>query len=530
MKRMVLVLAALLLVTGVIFGGGQQQQASKDTTFTLLVDSDNPVAPGWYAMYDVIEKETGIKVELMVYPFQAAVEQKNIMLSTGSYPDAMGGWIVSATDIMALSADKVIIPLEDLIKNTKNIKENLERPGIREAMTLPDGHIYSPPYTAVEPLVNYSPWINKNWLDQLGLQVPTTTDQFKQALIAFRDRIPNVGGQKIIPFSGDSNNLGLGGLAGWWGQPAPNGGNSAGYFSVINGRVESTIIRSEYREFVRYFADLNRERLLDPELFTQDLATWKAKGKQGLYGVNIAYAPTDFVDVDSKLKAADPSKNPTGWVPLPVLRAPGVTNPVFRNNNNGNTMFRSQFVITDKASKAKAANIMKWLDALYDPIHSYEAISGPINKFWKIVSQSGGVTVYEYLSDVFNAASPDEQVKNDANGYSVLSLPRWRRANAIWQRQPSPGWENEYKDTDVRDALYKPFLEPIPMPAAWLNAADAAKVADLQTPINDYVKQKMAEWISGQANVDAEWDAYIAQLNRMGLQELLAIKRRAIKL
>jgi putative aldouronate transport system substrate-binding protein len=78
--------------------------------------------------------------------------------------------------------------------------------------------------------------------------------------------------------------------------------------------------------------------------------------------------------------------------------------------------------------------------------------------------------------------------------------------------------------------LYAPFLEPVFTPAAWLNTEDAARVADLQTPIVDYVKQKQAEWVSGQADIDAEWDAYVDQLNRMGLQELLAMKRNAIKL
>jgi putative aldouronate transport system substrate-binding protein len=203
---------------------------------------------------------------------------------------------------------------------------------------------------------------------------------------------------------------------------------------------------------------------------------------------------------------------------------------MYRSNNGGNTLFRTQFVITDKASPAKAANIIKWVDTLYDPIHSYEALAGPLNKTWRIISQSNGITVFEYFSDLFNSWPKEEQEKNDVGGYSITALPRWRRPPAIWQRVPQPGWENEYKDTDVRDALYAPFLEPVFTPAAWLNTEDAARVADLQTPIVDYVRQKQAEWVSGQADIDAEWDAYVDQLNRMGLQELLAMKRNAIKL
>ena len=529
MKRKVLLLAALVLAMVVFLGGCSKQAATQDTgSFTLLIDSDRAVGPGWYGLYDVIEKETGVKVNLMIFPYQAAVEQKNIMLSTGNYPDAIGGWLVSGNDIMTLSAEKVIIPLEDLMMNTKNVREALETPGVRASMTLPDGHIYSPPYLVEEPLVSFNPWINKTWLDQLGLQVPTTTDELKQVLIAFRDRIPNVAGQKIIPFSGDPNNLSLGTMAGWWGLNAANAGNNAGYFAVINGRIESTVIRDEYKEMIKFFADLNKERLLDPEIFTQDKATWEAKGKRGLYGVSMAYGPIDFWDIDPKDKEKDPSKNWTGYVPLPVLKAPGVANPVFRNNNNGNSLFRTQFIITDNAQGARAESIMKWLDACYDPIHSYEFNQGPIDKTWKILSQSGGKTIYQNLDT--SSWTQDERDKNGWAGYSVSTQPRYQRPKAVWTEQPRPGWENEYKDSDVRDALYKPFLEQVSMPALWFSAEDGRRVADLQTAIMSYVEQKEAEWVSGQANIDAEWDGFIAQLNRLGLQELLTLKRNAAKL
>jgi putative aldouronate transport system substrate-binding protein len=315
-----------LLAGGVLFGTGAQQSRTQDTnSFTLLIDADRAPGPGWYGIYDAIERETGVKVNLMVYPYETAREQKNIMLSTGNYPDAMGGWIVEPNDIMTYSAEKVIIPLENLIMNTRYVREALEVPGIRASYTLPDGHIYSPPYLVEEPLVSFCPWINKNWLDQLGLQVPTTTAELKSVLIAFRDRIPNVDGQRIIPFSGDPVNLDLGTYAGWWGLNAAGSGDNAGFFAVINGRIESTIIRNEYREVVRYFADLNRERLLDPELYTHDQATWKAKGKANLYGVSVGYGPGDFVpDIDPRDKEREPSRNWTGWVPLPVLRGGGL--------------------------------------------------------------------------------------------------------------------------------------------------------------------------------------------------------------
>jgi putative aldouronate transport system substrate-binding protein len=335
-----------------------------------------------------------------------------------------------------------------------------------------------------------------------------------------------VNGQRIIPFSGDPNNLHLGTLAGWFGVNASGAGNNEGYFAVINGQVESTIIRPEYKEFIKWFAGLYKERLVDQELFTQNVDTWKAKGKQGLYGSSIAYGAGDFLpEVEPGLKESDPSKNWQGWAPLPVLRAPGVTTPVFRNNNNGTTLFRTQFAITDKAA-ARAQKIVEWLDRVYDPVHSTECDMGPLNRTWQLLDMVDGIQYYQVIDTL--SWSQDERDRNSWGGYSAPTLPKYRRPN--WKDQPRPGWENEYKELDLRDALYKPYLEATPMPALWLTEANAKRAADLQTAITDYVKQKQAEWVSGQADIDREWDEYLSQIDRLGLRELLQLKRNAVKL
>jgi putative aldouronate transport system substrate-binding protein len=380
-------------------------------------------------------------------------------------------------------------------------------------------------------LVTFMPWINKVWLDQLGLSMPTTPAEFKQVLIAFRDRIPNINNQRIIPFSADANNYDIGIFAGWWGVNG-GGGRVGGGFAVINGVIETTLIRPEYREAIKFFADLYRERLIDPELFTQDLETWKAKGRLGLYGSCYGYGPSDWVvEIDPAQKASDPSRNWDGWVPLPVLRASPNVAPVYRNNNNGNSLFSTQFVITDKAGDARAANIMKWLDALYQPIHAHEHVWGPLGFQWEIVSQVGGRTTWTVLdTSEIERTNRDYYDRNDWGGYAVPSLPRYRLPAAVWIRQPRLGWENEYRHKDVADALYKPFLEAVPMPAVWFSEAQSRRVTDIRTAIGEYVSQKTAEWVSGQANIDAEWDAYVAQLNRIGLQELLAMTRSAASL
>ncbi|GHU78922.1 ABC transporter substrate-binding protein [Spirochaetia bacterium] len=546
MKKTLMVLLTAALALGAVnsvFAGGQQSSGSSGSgenmanknpvgalpivkqkeNFTFLIDNNGTVEKK--LVYPFFEKDTNVHVNWMLFPYATALERKNILMSTGDYPDAIGGWILSETDVMTMSREGTIIPLENLIDQyAPNIKKALDIPGVRANMTLPDGHIYSPPYVIEEPLVSFSPWINQKWLDQLGLKMPATTAEFKQVLIAFRDRIPNVNGQKIIPFSGDPNNLGLGTLAGWFGVNASNGGVNAGYLALINGQVESSAIRPEYKEFIKYFADLYKEGLIDPELFTQDNATWKAKGKLGLYGVSFAYGSGDFAP---ELRTPDL----TPWLlnytfqPLPVLKGPNVSKPLYRRNGFGVTTFRTQMVITDKAKNP--VTIIRWLDYTYDELHSLENARGPAGVLFEKIGD------HQYR-EISRKVGQNGWTQADADKYAwgepyVYEMPKYLRPKTEVTILPPEGEQPVYDELGPRDKLYEPYLEAQPMPQVWLAGADATRAADLQTAITEYVKQKQAQWISGQANVDAEWDAYLAQLNRLGLQELLTIKRNAIK-
>lgn len=53
--------------------------------------------------------------------------------------------------------------------------------------------------------------------------------------------------------------------------------------------------------------------------------------------------------------------------------------------------------------------------------------------------------------------------------------------------------------------------------------------ADLQTDIETYQKEMRLKFITGQADIDAEWDEYCATLERMGIHDLEAITQAAVE-
>ena len=66
---------------------------------------------------------------------------------------------------------------------------------MRQMVTNPDGHIYTQPgKKPLRPKGCDTPFINKAWLDRLGLEIPTTVDEWYEVLKAFKEQDANGNG------------------------------------------------------------------------------------------------------------------------------------------------------------------------------------------------------------------------------------------------------------------------------------------------------------------------------------------------
>ncbi len=477
-------------------------------TFTVLVDDSGKADK---IMLPILEEQTNVKMELMIFPYEIAREKKNILINSGDYPDAIGGWILTPDEIMTDGmADGLYIPIDGLIQKYAPIMQNiLKLKDVTQTMTLPDGHIYTVPFVIKEPLVNYLPWINEKWLKAVGKEMPTTPDELADVLRAFKTQDPNGNGKADeIPFTADKNNLNIGLLTGWWGKTVPSGGYSAASFAMIDGKLEFTADDDEHKEAIKYLAGLYKEGLIDPEIFTQDFAQWKAKGVQGLYGVSIAYGPGDFHEGLKPGQATD-------YVPLPVLKAPGVDKPVYRSSSYGYSTYKNQLAITDKAKNP--ATIIRYFDNVFETDNSIQIVGGLFDKRIEKI----GENEFRYLDE--NKLTEEEREKYGWSNTFPQSLPKFVPLEI--EIKPGIGFPQPQDDKKIADKVYKPFLDEIPA-RVWTEASVAKRLSTLQTDIGKYVDQKRAEWISNQADVEKEWDAFKQQLDKLGLQELIEIRQK----
>lgn len=148
------------------------------------------------AMVKEWEELTGIRFEWQDVPYDGVAEKINLTLSAGGdqLPDCFWNFVdgQSSNFVIQYSDQGVFIPTEDLIDDYmpsyKALLESKEE--YRKIATAPDGHIYGFPYIEEMQGLVLTPGpfeINADWLEKVGMDMPTTVDEYVEVLKAFRD-------------------------------------------------------------------------------------------------------------------------------------------------------------------------------------------------------------------------------------------------------------------------------------------------------------------------------------------------------
>lgn len=471
-------------------------------TYEFSIFCDDSSATGEFYMMDVLHEQTNVDIDLRIMPYETATERLNLDLNSGDYADVIGGWTLSDNMILTYGVDQgVFIPLEDIFAQyCPKITEILDQPGVREKMTAPDGHIYTIPYVCGDTTVGYSPWINERWLENVGMEMPTTTDEFADVLRAFKAQDANGNGDATdeIPFSTDPNNKHLEAMTGYFGLPMNKEG-----FSVQNGETVWAATSTPYREFLTWFSGLYAEGLIDLEIFTQDSATWEGKGNQDMYGCSIAYGSNEFSGI---VQTSEKSE----FGALPVLNADN--GGVWLRDTHGNSVYRTQAVITDNAEHPEI--IARWFDNAFELENGIGCSRGPIDVV--VFKEGDGYRAID-------STTLDEELQEKVAWGNLWpqSLPKYMPAGFKYiEDNPL------YDEKKALEEFYEPNLTEDIIESFWVSLDDVEMYSEIKTSITDYFEQNQAMFISGEQDVtdDAVWEEYIAGFEALDLAGYLEMR------
>lgn len=488
-------------VNGVMYAEGLPLVDEGTYSFSIFCDDSSQT--GEFAMMPILQDQTNVEVELQIYPNETATERLNLALNSGDYADVLGGWILNDSLILTYGVNQgVFLPLEDYFAEyCPRITEILDLPGVREEMTAPDGHIYTIPYVCDDTTVEYSPYINGRWLENVGMDMPTTTDEFVEVLRAFRDQDANGNGDPSdeIPFSADPNNKHIEAMAGWFGLPMNKEG-----VAIVDGEVVFGAVSSQYREFLSWFNSLYEEGLVDVELYTQDSSTWEGKGNRDLYGVSIAYGSSEFSGI---VQTAEKSE----FDILPVLNTDN--GGIWLRDTNGFSVYRTQAVITDNAENPEV--IARWFDNAFELENGIGCNRGPVGT---VVFQEG---------DGYRAINVEESDMTDEEKEALSWSNLWPQS--LPKYLPS-GFEfieenPVYDEKGTLEETYEPYLTEEVIPKFWIPLDQVDRYSDIATAIQDYFNQQQAMFVSGEMDVDddATWQAYVDGYYALGLEDWLSV-------
>ena len=181
-------------------------------SFSIMTRAENDSEQDFSkkALVQRMEAATNVQVDYQTIPADQFDEKSKLALSKKGMPDVITKMYIKPYDILSYASKGVFIPIEDYIEeDMPNLKAVLEkRPEVKAAITSADGHIYTLPFInewSTNPKENINvvgaiPYINKSWLDELGLEMPTTTDELKTVLEAFKENITVESGD-VVPMS-----------------------------------------------------------------------------------------------------------------------------------------------------------------------------------------------------------------------------------------------------------------------------------------------------------------------------------------
>ncbi len=487
------------------------------TQYPANTESD----PNKRTIFKRLQERTNVEIEWKAIQGDQWGEKITLaMADTSTLTDFIFSAGFGDNDLLRYADQGVIIPLEEYIDaympNLKSIFDKF--PEYRKMSTDTNGHIWALPWieqlgsekTAIQSVGDMS-FINKKWLDFLGLKIPTTVDEFEQVLIAFRDHASelqkefNIDGS-IIPMScivNDGNQdpaILINGFGEGYGD------NDQGRHIAVTDdkKVICTATQQGFKDGITWLHSLYEQGLIDPEAFTQEWSTYVSKGKSGRYGVCFSWDAANIID------------DFAGWVPLPALTA-DVRNITPENGSFTSGYDRGRCVVTAVAKNP--ALVCAWLDQMYDPFQSPQNNWGTYGEdddfdIFVLGKNANGEDMLQHAP--LGDASPVEVREAESVNGPLAILDEYY---GVYVTCPD---DAQYRLDWIKDYYTPDMNTKYVYPNVFMSQEDTEELSNLQTDITKTINAKRSDWIMN-GFTDADWDEYIKSLDAYGLSDMLAI-------
>ncbi len=444
------------------------------------------------------------------------------MLASGNYPDAIhwlheeayaGGWT-------QLYADGIAIELNDVIdKYMPNYKAFLEaNPEIASSLMNDAGqYLYFPcinPMETIEDIMAvtyYGLLIRADWLENVAKEVPTNIDEWYDVLTAFKEGDPNGNGlQDEMPFVGGGAGVSLF-------QPA-FGFSSGVYIDPDTGKVGYGQYTEKYKTYLETMAKWYAEGLI-VDLYdengngTSDTDSWiiadLAGSWKGLANAWGQHLPT--------LQEKNPTANYAA-VPWPTA-ANGVS---YGGYNSISYTNRYSTIITTSASPEHVEAVARLIDVMYTE-------EGSLLTTWGTTATDDDPGSY-YVDEEGKRHQTEWAIERvEYHGGKFQRQRLYAHPGNNFPRIGMNDFEASARAQDYVDAciVWSQAERVMGFPSAATLSTDEQKAVGVAVEeMGTYIEDMARKFITGEEPL-INFDSYIDQLQKMGMDELIAAYQAA---
>lgn len=531
-KALSLLLAVVMLLSVLTACGNDEPEVNADQTEFNVVSGISALSAGYEENVVLNEMMTnaGIKINWETMSDSLA-EQVSIRIAGDELPDAFQAVGFSNYDLARYGAQGTFIDLTEYI--TPEIMPNLcaifeKFPEYKAAITQEDGKIYGLPSggrmgtaaTGAEQdfdigTIPQFTMINKRWLDELGLAVPTTTEELKAALVAF---IENDMSAKVYGNEPGST-IGIScGYDQWcWGQDIFYAAFGFTTWSDVcrdlnlraDGTVEFLSATDKYRDAVTYYHDWVAEGIFDTEMFSQDATQLISKCSSGRVGVGVWWEIPELM-----------GEYASDYVYLPPLTGPeGDCNITLKS---GGGIGSGNLSITSKCGNPAA--LLKFYDQWYQGEIVMQLEYGPKDVFYKGQDENGmwiSITNEQALEE-YGMSSGELKGVHEVYGPKLILSEYYSN---VWHMEARA----MERLMDLENFWFNYVDEKVVYPGDVVFTAEELEIIDMyKADFDAQVKEQEALWLKDGGPSDEEWEAYKQFLtDSCGMAELLEVYQTA---
>ncbi len=474
------------------------------------------------------EKQLGLKFDATTYNIEQWSSKLTLMMASDELPDMLALANMSASDVAKYGKDGYFLDFSEYLDIMPNLKAIMDQyPEYAKALKDENGHIYAlcNINNNVECGVQKPTFLYTRWLDNLGLEMPESLDELYDVLVAFKEQDANGNGDPSdeIPFGyGVGSTLTENPIL--WSFGIYSWNTSYYLMADENGKVSLGDISENYKDFLRYMNKLYENGLMGPNPYTLSSTELVSKFTAGQVGMN-----TGNNTLPEANESQDRMLQVESWSQVGSFTS---------EYSDERVLLLTERIATNydwavSADTEYAEEICRFLDWCYTEEgyiaarFGFEGITFDWTEFFGVdycefteyKNAYTGSVGWDNSLRAIDAFTPMDL--SYGGSFAVLDLVTDEEL-----RDPeivANAGRNVLREEVIRSGVT--LVDDYPL--VKYTDAELKERATLYADLNTYLLSAKAAFITGTKDIDADWEAHVAELYKIGLERLLEIEQAA---